>query len=154
MLLIRQSSPQPDGSLPDGVVLRTPTRADTSDLGRLYFESYDPGVACATEEEAIEDIIATFDGTYGPLSLTNSFLAVAGDALVGAVLVVDRAPWPDTPDCPFIIELFTAPTWRRQGLATALLTACLQQPTAFALRVQADNTPALELYKGLGFQKS
>lgn len=118
----------------------------------MYFESYPPGVACDTEVAAIEDIKVTFEGAYGPLSLTNSFLAVAADTLVGAVLVVDRAPWPDTPDCPFIIELFTAPTWRRQGLAAALLTTCLQHPTPFALRVLPDNTPAVELYKALGFQ--
>jgi hypothetical protein len=81
MLLIRQSSPQPDSPLPDGVVLRTPTRADTTNLGRLYFESYEPGIACATEHEAIEDITTTFDGTYGPLSVDLSWLAVDGDQL-------------------------------------------------------------------------
>ncbi len=152
MLLVRPPSLLPVSPLPAGVALRTPSPEDTVELGRLYFESYPPGVACDTEEEAIEDIKVTFEGEYGPLSLTNSFLAVAAGALVGAVLVVDRAPWPDTPDCPFIIELFTAPTWRRRGLAAALLTTCLQHPTPFALKVSPDNTPAIELYKTLGFQ--
>ena len=129
MLLIRHSSPVKVTAAPDGVVLRAPSIADTVELGRLYYASYPPGVACDTEAAAIEDIRVTFDGEYGPLSLTKSLLAVASQTLVGAVLVVDRAPWPNTPDCPFIIELFTAPAVRRQGLAKTLLTTCLQHPT-------------------------
>jgi ribosomal protein S18 acetylase RimI-like enzyme len=154
MLLIRQPLALEVRPAPGGVVLRAPSVADTVGLGRLYYESYPPGVACETEAAAIEDIRVTFEGEYGPLSLTKSLLAVADETLVGAVLVVDRAPWPNTPDCPFIIELFTAPAVRRQGLAKTLLTTCLQHPTAFALQVNPDNTPALELYKSLGFQES
>jgi N-alpha-acetyltransferase 10/11 len=149
MLLIRQPSLQTASPLPADVVLRTPTRADTTDLGRLYFESYEPGIAAATEVEAIEDIAATFDGAYGTLSANWSWLAVSGEQLVGALLVVDRAPWPDTPDCPFIIELFTEPTHRRQGLARAVLATATTQ---VALRVSDDNVPALRLYESVGFQ--
>jgi ribosomal protein S18 acetylase RimI-like enzyme len=71
---------------------------------------------------------------------------------VADTVVVDRAPWPNTPDCPFIIELFTAPAVRRQGLAKTLLTTCLQHPTAFALQVATDNTPAVDFYESLSFQ--
>jgi ribosomal protein S18 acetylase RimI-like enzyme len=152
MLLIRHPSPLKISPTPAGVVLRQPSVADTVELGRLYYESYPPGVACDSEVAAIEDIRVTFEGEYGPLSLSKSFLAVAGQTLVGAVLVVDRAPWPNTPDCPFIIELFTAPAVRRQGLAKTLLTTCLQHPTDFALQVAPDNTPAVELYESLSFQ--
>ncbi|MEU0089326.1 GNAT family N-acetyltransferase [Kribbella sp. NPDC006257] len=152
MLLIRHPSPLKISPAPAGVVLRQPSVADTVELGRLYYESYPPGVACDSEVAAIEDIRVTFEGEYGPLSLTKSFLAVAGQSLFGAVLVVDRAPWPNTPDCPFIIELFTAPAVRRQGLAKTLLSTCLQHPTDFALQVAPDNTPAVELYESLSFQ--
>ncbi|WP_157979517.1 GNAT family N-acetyltransferase [Kribbella monticola] len=136
-------------SLPAGVVLRTPTRADTTELGRLYFESYEPGVACASEAEAIDDIGATFDGAYGPLSADWSWLAVAGDRLVGALLVVERAPWPDTPACPFIIELFVAPAHRRLGVARGLLATV---GTEVALRVAEGNVSARRLYESVGFQ--
>ena len=149
MLLIRQPSPPTVAPLTLNVVLRTPTRADTTELGRLYFESYEPGIAAATEVEAIEDIAATFDGAYGPLSANWSWLAVSGEQLVGALLVVERAPWPDTPDCPFIIELFTAPINRRQGLARALLATATTQ---VALRVSDDNVAAQRLYESVGFQ--
>ena len=129
-------------------------------MGRLYYEAYNPAVA-ENEAAAIEDIRISFEGSYGPLSLAGSRLAVASEpdhagsqpVLVGAVLVVDRAPWPGTPDCPFIIEAFTSPAWRRRGLARALLTECLaQSPTRIALNVLPDNTAAVQLYQTLGFQ--
>ncbi|MEU4197697.1 GNAT family N-acetyltransferase [Kribbella sp. NPDC026611] len=107
-------------------------------------------MASATLDEAVEDIRLTFESAYGVLDPALSRLAWDGDQLVGASLVVERAPWPDTPDCPFIIELFTARTHRRQGLAHLLLTPCAS--TTVALRVDANNTPAITLYRSLGFQ--
>ncbi|WP_460652483.1 GNAT family N-acetyltransferase [Kribbella endophytica] len=162
-------------------------------MGRTYFASYPPDVACATEPEAIEDIRRTYSGEYGPLDLANSRLAIQPDAVVGlaaqpdavaglaaqpaavadlaaqpaavvrpavqhavvgAALVVERGPWADAPDCPFLIELFTLPTHRRQGIAQALLTACLTLSTPLALRVQDNNTPAITLYKRFNFKPS
>lgn len=120
----------------------------------MYFASYEPGAASATEEEAIEDINLGFAGEYGPLNLALSQLACAGEQLVGAVLVVDRAPWPDTPACPFVIELFTAPTHRRLGIARALLTHGVSVTSSpLALRVAPTNTAARTLYERLGFQE-
>jgi len=134
----------------EGVVLRPPVVADTVALGRLYFESYPPGVASASEQEAIEDIGLTFEDAYGVLDRRLSRLALAGDRMVGAILVVERAPWPDTPDCAFIIELFTAPSHRHRGIARLLLSGCSAEHVA--LRVDADNESALSLYRGFGFQ--
>jgi hypothetical protein len=114
MLYIREPAPLALIPPPRGVVLREPSPADTEELGRLYYEAYDPPVV-ENEAAAIDDIRITFEGAYGPLNLTGSRLAfVAGSAgeasvLIGALLVVDRAPWPGTPDCPFIIEAFTSP---------------------------------------------
>jgi N-alpha-acetyltransferase 10/11 len=133
-----------------GVVLRPPVVEDTVALGRLYFESYPPGVASASEQEAIEDIAMTFENAYGVLDRRLSRLALVGDHLVGAILVVERAPWPDTPDCAFVIELFTAPTHRRLGIARLLLSGC--SADTVALRVDDDNTAALRLYRTFGFQ--
>jgi GNAT superfamily N-acetyltransferase len=149
MLLMRSARASTVGSLPADVVLRKPSRGDIVELGRLYFEAYEPGVACATEGEAVEDIRASFDGVYGPLSVDWSRVAVSGDGMIGALLVVERAPWPDTPDCPFIIELFVAPAHRRRGLARALLETV---GTQVALRVADDNIAARRLYESVGFQ--
>jgi GNAT superfamily N-acetyltransferase len=137
--------------VPRGVVLRSPTPADVGALGRLYFAAYDRGGASLTEAEAIEDIRLSFAGEYGPLNLGISRLALARDELAGAVLVVDQAPWPDTPDGPYIIELFTATLWRRRGIARALLTTVLTHTGSVGLRVAEGNDPARRLYESCGF---
>lgn len=149
-VLVRSAGPV-DAAPVTGVVLRAASPADILALGRLYFEAYEPGVAAATEAEAIEDIELSFEGHYGVLDLRLSRLAWAGSALVGAILVVERAPWSDTPDCPFIIELFVAPTHRRSGIARLLLAGCAD--LTVALRVEEDNVPALALYRSLGFDE-
>jgi GNAT superfamily N-acetyltransferase len=147
-VLIRPAGPVDLVELPAGVTTRAPSVADTVALGRLYFASYEPGAAAATELEAIEDIALTFESAYGQLNFDSSRLAWLDDALVGAILVVERAPWPDTPDCPFIIELFTSPTHRRQGIARCLLASV---PGEVALRVAEGNHPAQTLYTTTGF---
>ena len=81
---------------------------------------------------------------------------LARPTLAAAVLTVHRAPWEGTPACPFIVELFTSPAHRRRGLARIALThtynaALAAGATAIALRVATDNTPALSLYRDLGF---
>ncbi|MFI5708624.1 GNAT family N-acetyltransferase [Kribbella sp. NPDC051620] len=152
MLYLREPAPIAVIPPPPGVVLRPPSPTDADALGRLYYEAYNPPVV-ENEAAAIKDIHLTFEGTYGRLSLEGSRLAFTDVEMIGAVLVVDRAPWPGTPDCPFIIEAFTSPAWRRKGLASALLTECMaQSPGHFALNVLPDNTAALKLYEVLGFQ--
>ena len=79
MILIRhpgatQAVPGP------GVVLRPPVVADAVELGQLYFDAYEPGVAAATEQDALDDITLSFDGGYGVLDQTLSRLAWAGEA--------------------------------------------------------------------------
>ncbi|MER7245246.1 GNAT family N-acetyltransferase [Kribbella sp. NPDC000426] len=148
MILIRHPGPTQPIAVP-GVVLRPPAVADAAALARLYFDAYEPGIAADSEQDALDDINLTFEDGYGVLAPTLSRLAWADEELVGALLVVERAPWPDTPDCPFIIELFTARTRRRQGIARLLLTSCAA--TTVALRVEEDNAPALTLYRDLGF---
>ncbi|MFF0340356.1 GNAT family N-acetyltransferase [Kribbella sp. NPDC004875] len=149
MILIRHAGPTRPIAIP-GVALRPPTAADAVELGRLYFDAYEPGIAAATEQDALDDINLTFENGYGVLAPTLSRLAWAGEQLVGALLVVERAPWPDTPDCPFIIELFTARTHRRQGIARLMLASCAA--TTVALRVDEENAAALTLYRDLGFR--
>jgi GNAT superfamily N-acetyltransferase len=149
MILIRHPGAMEPIAVP-GVVLRPPVVTDAVELGRLYFDAYEPGAAAETEQEALDDINLSFEGGYGVLDSTLSRLAWSGDELVGALLVVERAPWPDAPDCPFIIELFTARSHRRQGIARLLLACCAA--TTVALRVDDDNVPALELYRDLGFR--
>lgn len=144
--------------VPEGYVLRPCRAPDVADLGRLYFESYEPGIACSGLSEAVADMEATFAGEYGELWREASLAAVdQRQQLVAAIQVVRWAPWTDTPDGPFVIELFTARPHRRRGLARALLERAMRvvaaaNATHLALRVDEDNVPALALYRGLGFR--
>lgn len=145
------------GAVPPGFTFRPVSPGDSEDLGRLYFESYPPGVASSTLDEAHDDILASFAGDYGPFWFEASPVAVSGSSIVAAIMTVREAPWPDAPRCPFVIELFTEPPHRGVGLARQLLrTACAvierDGGSEVALRVAADNTPALRLYERAGFR--
>lgn len=146
----------PGIALPERYVLRPPAAADISALGRLYFAAYGPGEACDTHEEAVADMSAAFDGDYGELWVEASPVIELEGAIVAAIQVVRRAPWPDVPDCPFIIELFVDRPHRREGLASRLVSEAAQTvrergEAALALRVMEANAPARALYAALGF---
>ncbi len=152
----------PAGRTPPGMSsgfdVRPCRRSDIAALGELYFAAYDPGVAGANLAEATEDIAASYAGRYGELWPEASLVATAGSELVAAILVVQRAPWKDTPDCPFVIELFTARAHRRKGLASALLrgareVAARHGRDCLALRVLDDNAGARDLYRRCGFRE-
>lgn len=139
--------------------IRPASPSDAEALGRIYFESYEPGTASESVEEAIDDIRDSFRGSYGQLWTAASPVAVVNGEVAAAVLTVLRAPWSDVPDCPFVLEVFTAPSHRRKGLARTLLREAMgvvrsAGETTIALRVRSDNQPALDLYRSLGFVRS
>lgn len=139
-----------------GLEVRPCETSDIQRLGRLYFEAYDPGVACDSREEALADIEASLRGAYGDFWFQASPVVEVEGRIVSAVMTVHRAPWNDIPDCPFIIELFTARDYRRKGLAQLVLDRCLitvmaAGESAVALRVDRDNAPARRLYESFGF---
>jgi ribosomal protein S18 acetylase RimI-like enzyme len=158
LTLIRTDRLAPAPVVPAGYLLRPCRTTDIEQLGELYFDSYEPGQACASLPEAIADIQAAFAGDYGELWAEASLVATTHERqLVAAIQIVKRAPWPDTPDCPFAIELFTARAHRRRGIARSLVLAALEviaragQPQ-LALRVSPDNQAAQSLYRSLGFR--
>ena len=136
--------------------VRCLVESDLDELGRLYFDSYPPGVVGADVAEATGDIASCFEGEYGDLNRGASLVAVDVGRLVGAVLVVEDAPWEDTPAGPFIIELMTAPSERRRGVGRRLVLASMsvlasQGHERVGLRVDETNAAAISLYDGLGF---
>ena len=139
-----------------GLKLRPAAQSDVHQLGSLYFDAYDPGIACESLEEAIADIQASFNGEYGDFWSEASPVVESDSEIVAAIMTVRRAPWNDIPDCPFIVELFTSRNHRRMGLARLLVEHCratveTDGEAAIALRVAEDNTPARTLYESLGF---
>ncbi|HEY5506221.1 MAG TPA: GNAT family N-acetyltransferase, partial [Coriobacteriia bacterium] len=77
------------------------------------------------------------------------FLGVSLDGELAAVVELDEA----RPDTVNIDALVVRPRGFRAGLATALLRAVLDSdpPLTTTVSTAAGNTPALELYAGLGF---
>ena len=118
----------------------------------LYHASYD---GAWSMREAIDDIIGNFGGRSGALLEDASLVAVhpTSRRILGAVFTVTGAPWPDAPQGPFVIDLFSAKAFRRQGIARALMLAAMAASPGetIALRVEDDNAGALALYRSLGF---
>jgi len=140
-----------------GGAVRAPGAGDADELGRLYFECRVPGADLADVGEGVEEVRAFFRGEFGEFWPEASGVIEIGGRVVAAWLAVHRAPWDDTPDCPFITDLFTEPGYRRSGFARALLRRCLAEAGAsarpqVALRVDSENAQALRLYESLGFR--
>ncbi|HEY8293968.1 MAG TPA: GNAT family N-acetyltransferase [Micrococcaceae bacterium] len=137
---------------------RQATEGDVPRLGELYFSAYDPGVA-ESLEAAVADIHASFAGKYGPyLPLASPVALNDAGEIIAAIMVVERAIWEDTPEAPFIIELFTDRRHRRQGLAEELVLACIDRlfnagHKEVSLRVDSENSAALALYLSLDFRR-
>lgn len=54
----------------------------------------------------------------------------------------------------YVTNVAVLPEYRRQGVATALINAALENDMEFlTLEVRESNVPAIELYKSLGFEK-
>ena len=131
---------------------------DADALGQLYFDCQVPGADLADLAEGIAEIRAFFRGEFGEFWPGGSGVIEFDGRLVAALLAVHRAPWDDTPDCPFITDLFTELANRRHGLARALVGRCLTEASAttrpqVALRADSDNAPAVRLYEDLGFRR-
>ncbi|MDO5080160.1 GNAT family N-acetyltransferase [Buchananella hordeovulneris] len=131
--------------------------SDCEELSQLYLDSYPPGVAAGSLEEAQAEMRLAFDGGFGQLIPEATLGAFDGDRLIGAVMTVVDPPWDDVPPGPFIIELFVAPDARSQGVATALLSLaaenCSRQgQDTLSLRVDMHTaSEAFRLYEFLGF---
>ncbi|WP_296668079.1 GNAT family N-acetyltransferase, partial [Demequina sp.] len=67
-----------------------------------------------------------------------------------------RIVHPQAPDWPYVIGVLTDAAWQRRGIASALLGIAARAVMAggdakLSLTVDADSSPAIALYSGLGF---
>jgi N-alpha-acetyltransferase 10/11 len=139
--------------------VRPITPADVRALADLYLRAY--GSQIQTFSDAVTEMSSAFDGTWGVLWPEASPAAWKGQELVAVVHAVHRPSrdsMPDAPDCPWLIDVFTDPRYRRTGLARGLMAvACEVMQAAgehrVGLTVDDDNIPAVALYKSLGFTK-
>ena len=156
-LIVDVSDLSRDGlSIPVEYTLQSASASHTEPLSGLFLSCYESDIV-ASPEAALEDMKSTFSGEDGDIWPEASPLIFKGDFLAGAILTVYKAPWAATPTCPFIINLMVDPGYRRKGLATLLLrqtaaVVAVDGATHMALRVLADNSSAVSLYRSLGFE--
>jgi ribosomal protein S18 acetylase RimI-like enzyme len=121
-------------------------------VASVYRESYAGTSHAFSQDEADDELRATAAGDFGAYSPELSAVVESGGLVVGAVLVVRDPPYPDVPPGLFILDLFVVPDARRRGYGRALVRHALNTGSErIALRVDADNVPALSLYRSLGF---
>ncbi|HST72134.1 MULTISPECIES: GNAT family N-acetyltransferase [Kocuria] len=131
---------------------------DAEGLAQLYYSSYEQG-GVSSLEEAREVIKGVFAGEYGPFLPDASPVVVDEDGtIVAAALVLARRVGDDLPDAPYIFELFTAASRRRQGLAEQLVRSSMATLykngyEQVCLRIAEDNAAALALYLTLDFNR-
>lgn len=141
------------------VTLRPADPEDAENLAQLYYSSYEQG-GVSSLEEARQVIRGVFDGEYGPFLPEASPVVIDDDdgTVVAAALVLGRRLGDDFPDAPYIFELFTAASRRRQGLAEQLVRCAMSTLydngyDQVCLRIDEDNAAALALYLTLDFNR-
>lgn len=67
LTLVAEARPAMVAPLAVGFALEAVDRVSHTELGRLYFASYGPGVVGESVEGAVDDIRAAFAGEYGTL---------------------------------------------------------------------------------------
>ncbi|KTR35727.1 GNAT family N-acetyltransferase [Rothia kristinae] len=143
---------------PVTVSTRPVARQDADGLARLFFTAYDDG-SVTSQAHALEILHHMFDGEYGAV-LPKASPVVVDDAgrIIAAALVLESRVGDDLPDSPYIFELFTESSRRREGFAEQLLRVAITELKEegfehVALRISEDNAAALALYLTLDFHR-
>lgn len=148
--------------IPASPGLRPFTTADADPLAHLMLDSYRGSVDDNGEtlEDAKRDVAKLLAGDFGATDYGASVVVEhAGDLASATIITRDRvAPPPLAPGEAFLAFSMTAPTWKRQGLARSGLTHAIailrsRGEPRLHLVVTRTNTPAVALYRALGFSE-
>lgn len=138
---------------------RQVTAGDIPALSELFFRAYASTPAAMSKEDAGKIIQGVFDGEYGPF-LPEASPVVEDDSgeVIAAAIVLEQRKGEDLPAAPYLFELFTASSHRRQGLAEQLVREAMtklynQGYEEVSLRIAEDNSAALALYLTLDFNR-
>jgi hypothetical protein len=128
-----------------------PLDRPAADLLPSYLAAFGPGHPDRLPRAAAERHLAgVLAGRLGPV-LPASGVALAGDAVIGAILIADVAGEPPFGG-PWVMELFRDP--RAPGAGRALLTRALALTDGPSLGLAVTHgNPAERLYQTLGFRR-
>ena len=148
--------PAVPGGLGPGYRIISVREVEPDLLAEAFAYAYGPQAFPLGASQARAEIQEAFDGGFGQLIPAASLVAITSGQVAGVVMTVRRAPWPDIPSGPFIIDLFSTPGHRRRGVARYLLHRAMANArppdeTVIGLRVEIDNAPAQRLYRSAGF---
>ena len=135
--------------------MRSPDPNDLDSLAELMLAAYTGGSDVdgdETIEEARGEIQQTFDGGYGAFMPELSSLVMDEGRIVAATLITLFEK------CPLVTFTMTHPDWKRQGLGRATLCRSINllleaKWGTLDLVVTVDNTPAVNLYRKMGFRE-
>jgi N-alpha-acetyltransferase 10/11 len=141
--------------LPDGVTIRPVAENELPALAAMFQRAYGPAVAPSLDEAAAE-MTGALGGIWGEFWPEASPAGWKDGELAGAVLTVRRPSWQNAPDCPWLIDVFTDPLYRRTGIARCLISTASRAiavagETRVGLTVDDENHAAIALYRSLGF---
>ena len=141
----------------EGLELATLTLYDLPALASLAVASYRDRPTAENFWAASDQIRMYFDGALGA-PRDDSFVGAWQDGqLVGAVFGVLDAPFDGVPRGPFVLDLMVDPQFRRQGVASALVSELARRTDGWGydsltLRLDMRQMPeAYNLYRRMGF---
>ncbi|MFW0121820.1 GNAT family N-acetyltransferase [Rothia sp. CCM 9419] len=144
---------------PQRLNLRPTTPEDTEAIARLLFSSYDESTF-VTQEDAQRQVKEILAGTYGEFYPEASPLLIDDNGRAVAVLLSlkNRLDHNGPEETPTLLELITAPSRRREGIAEELITYALDimqnhHYDEASTHISERNAAALALYLTLGWQR-
>ncbi|MFW0154979.1 GNAT family N-acetyltransferase [Rothia sp. P6271] len=144
---------------PQRLNLRPTSQEDYEAIARLLFSAYDESTF-PTQENAQHYVETILNGTHGEFYPEASPILIDDNGRAVAVLLSlkNRLDHNGPENTPTLLELITAPSRRREGIAEELITYALdvmhtQHHEAASTHINETNAAALALYLTLGWQR-
>ena len=133
--------------------IRRVTQDDKKRIAKAMLDAY----MCTVDqqedtfEEALCEVENIFNNKYGPL-IAEASLIIEKEGEVASIILITLYE-----ETPLIIEIFTGKKYYKQGMATSLINASMNELLSLGykqlcLYVKEENIEAIHLYKKLGFE--
>lgn len=141
------------------IELATLTAYDIPALAVLSVVAYGEQPAMESLLDAGDQIRMIFEGAFGELLDDSLIGAWLEGELIGAIFGVLDPPWEDALREPYVLDLMVAPEYRRNGIASALISELAKRVQTWGydsltLNLDLKKMPeAFRVYSQLGFER-